>query len=121
MRSLIVHWGAPFAVDAATVADPGHRSRYRGGLPSIIAYNGLVDTTIPIEHILEVQRAYTAANGTMVVRPLPGQPHACWDATVVVPEPDGKNRTLTMPEDAFDFIRQVQMLPPTDDPHPLVS
>ena len=114
VRSMIVHWGAPFAVDRATAADPGHRSRYTAaGLPSIIAYNGLVDTTIPIEHILEVQREYTAANGTMVVRPLPGQPHACWNATVVVPGPDGKNRTLTMPEDAFAFIQRVQMLPPT--------
>ena len=121
VRSMIVHWGAPFAVDAVTTADPRHRSRYaraavagaasEAPLPSIIAYNGLVDTTIPIEHILEAQRAYAAANGTMVVRPLPGEPHACWDATVVV-----GNRTLTMPEDAFVFIRQVQKLPPIYEP-----
>jgi hypothetical protein len=136
VRSMIVHWGAPFAVDAATVADPLHRSRYEyqtaaapanagrlpasavagaAPLPSIIAYNGLVDTTIPIEHILEVQRAYAAANGTMVVRPLPGEPHACWNATVVVRQPDGQNRTVTMPEDAFDFVRRVQMLPSFED------
>jgi acetyl esterase/lipase len=148
VRSMIVHWGAPFAVDAATAADPLHRSRYqRTGagagagapagtgarwvpatavspsvaavadeppLPSIIAFNGLIDTTIPIEHILEVQRAYEAVNGTMVVRPLPDEPHACWNATVVVHEPDGQNRTISMPEDAFDFIQRVQMLPPSE-------
>ena len=28
VRSMIVHWGAPFAVDAVTTADPQHRSRY---------------------------------------------------------------------------------------------
>ena len=102
-------------MDLATAADPRHRSRYQGaGLPSIIAYNGLVDTTIPIEHILGVQRAYAAANGTMVVRPLPGQPHACWNATVEQPQPDGTNRTVGMPEDAFDFIRRVQELTPIE-------
>ena len=59
VRSMIIHWGAPFAVDIATAADPQHRSRYQqaqqaGALPSIIGYTGLVDTTIPIEHILQV-------------------------------------------------------------------
>ena len=47
VRSMIVHWGAPFGVDIATSADPKHRSRYhRGAQPSIIAYSGLVDTTV---------------------------------------------------------------------------
>jgi glucosylceramidase len=118
VRSMIVHWGAPFAVDTATAADPLHRSRYEqaaaaGSLPSIIAYNGLVDTTIPIEHILEVQRAYEVVNGTIVVRPLPGDPHACWNATVVRPV-DGKQQPMTMPEDAFEFIQRVQRLPSVD-------
>lgn len=44
VRSMVVHWGSPFAVDAVTAADPLHRSRYQLepplALPSIIAYNG---------------------------------------------------------------------------------
>ena len=109
VRSMIVHWGAPFAVDIATAADKLHRDRYRhqGGLPSIIAYNGLVDTTIPIEHIRAVQRAYENVNATLVVRPLPGQPHACWDANVTV---DGV--VTTQSADAFAFIKREQQLQP---------
>ena len=106
VRSMVVHWGAPFAVDIATTADPLHRSRYLPHpLPSIIAFNGLIDTTVPIEHIREVQRAYQAANATIVVRPLPNQPHACWDANVTV-----GGRQVTQPEDAFAFIRSDQRL-----------
>ena len=105
---MIVHWGAPFAVDIATKADPLHRSRYNhNSLPSIIAYNGLIDTTVPIEHIRAVQRAYEAVNATIVVRPLPNQPHACWDATVTV---DGV--VTTQSADAFNFIRREWRLQP---------
>jgi acetyl esterase/lipase len=110
VRSMIVHWGAPFAVDIATVADPLHHSRYHrdpGSLPSIIAYNGLVDTTIPIEHIRAVQRAYEEVNATIVVRPLPNEPHACWGANVTV---DGV--VVTQSADAFEFIRREQELQP---------
>eukprot|EP00937_MAST-01D_sp_MAST-1D-sp2_P000259 g259.t1 len=109
VRSLVVHWGAPFAVDIATAADPEHRSRYRRDprdpLPAIISYNGLVDTTVPIEHIRAVQRAYAAANGTIVVRPLPNQPHACWDATVTV-----GGVVKSQSADAFEFITREQHL-----------
>ena len=189
VRSMVVHWGSPFAVDAVTAADPLHRSRYQLepplALPSIIAYNGkkwtcrrivfvifliffgsvlffvfviffflvncgicalyvpsrrkstlhallcspqcictltcvtaagmpllhaiegLVDTTIPIEHIRAVQRAYEEVNATLVVRALPNQPHACWDANVTV---DGV--VTTQSADAFDFIRREQQLQP---------
>ena len=94
-----------------TAADPQHRSRYRrdaqNPLPSIIAFNGLVDTTVPIEHIRAVQRAYDEVNATIVVRPLPNEPHACWDATVTV---DGV--VTTQSADAFAFIKQQQQLQP---------
>ena len=108
VRSMIVHWGAPFAVDIVSRADPQHRSRYLAphtALPSIISYNGLVDTTVPIEHIRAVQRAYQQANATIVVRPLPHQPHACWDANVTV-----SGVELTQSADAFAFIRREQRL-----------
>ena len=108
VRSMIVHWGAAFAVDIATAADPEHRSRYhRDTQPSIIAYNGLIDTTVPIEHIRAVQRAYEKVNGTIVVRPLPHQPHACWDATVTV-----GGVVTTQSADAFEFIKREQQLRP---------
>jgi hypothetical protein len=105
---MIVHWGAAFAVDIAT-ADPLHRSRdgkvtmvtstvtksvtkRRVDLPTPTTFcprswptmNGLVDTTVPIEHIRSVQRACAEANATTVVRPLPNQPRGCWDANVAV-------------------------------------
>jgi len=110
VRSMVVHWGAPFAVDIATAADPQHRSRYqRDPLPPIIAYNGLVDSTVPIEHIRAVQRAYEEVNATIVVRAMPNEPHACWNASVTV---DGV--VTTQSADAFEFIRREQQLQPIE-------
>lgn len=77
------------------------------GMPLLHAIEGLVDTTIPIEHIRAVQRAYEKVNATLVVRALPNQPHACWDANVTV---DGV--VTTQSADAFDFIRREQQLQP---------
>lgn len=54
-----------------------------------------------------MQRAYEKVNATIVIRPLPNQPHACWDATVTV---DGV--VTTQSADAFEFIKREQRLQP---------
>jgi hypothetical protein len=114
VRSVVAHWGAAYGVVAATYADPLTRDRYAHAanasvLPSVLEFNGLIDTTIPIQHAREIQANYGRSDvrGTMAIVPLPHQPHACWGANVTVP---ATGETKTQSQVAFEWVVQEQGL-----------
>jgi acetyl esterase/lipase len=114
VRSVIAHWGAAYGVVAATAVDPLKRDRYAHAanaslLPSVLEFNGLIDTTIPIQHARSIQAHYGRhdVNGRMAIVPLPNQPHACWDANVTVPT---TGETKTQSQFAFEWTVRDQGL-----------
>jgi hypothetical protein len=113
VRSVVAHWGAAYGVVAVTAADPAKRDRYahaaiRGLLPSVLEFNGLIDTTIPIQHARSIQANYGRRDvkGRMSIVPLPHQPHGVFTANVTTPIGGSKTQSQV----AFDWIVQDQAL-----------
>jgi hypothetical protein len=101
VRSVVAHWGAAYGVVAVEAADPAKRDRYAYAasaalLPSVLEFNGLVDTTIPIQHALSIQANYDRPdiNGRMSIVPLPHTPHGVFTENVTTP---GAGLALTLP------------------------
>ena len=113
VRSVVAHWGAAYAVVAVTAADPAKRDRYEHAaisslLPSILEFNGLIDTTIPIQHALSIQANYDRRDvkGRMFIVPLPHEPHGQFTANVTSPAGGSKTQSQV----AFDWIVNDQAL-----------
>ena len=92
VRSVVAHWGAAYGVVAVTAADPAMRDRYEHAaiaslLPSMLEFNQLIDTTIPIQHALSIQANYHRrdAEGRMTIVPLSHEPHGQFTANVTSP------------------------------------
>ena len=110
VRSVVAHWGAAYGVVAITAADPAKRDRYAyaanaGLLPSVLEINGLIDTTIPIQHALSIQANYERVEGRMLIVPLPHEPHGVFTANVTTP-----TGSRTQSQVAFDWIAHAQGL-----------
>jgi hypothetical protein len=114
VRSVVAHWGAAYGVVAVEAADPTKRDRYSYAastalLPSVLEFNGLIDTTIPIQHALSIQANYGRrdVNGTMTIVPLPHTPHGVFTENVTIP---GRASSKTQSQVAFDWIVSDQSL-----------
>jgi hypothetical protein len=77
-------------------------------LPSVLEFNGLVDTTIPIQHALSIQANYHRPDikGRMSIVPLPHQPHGMFTANVTTPTGGSKTQSQV----AFEWIVNDQAL-----------
>jgi len=113
VRSVVAHWGAAYGVEAVTAADPAKRDRYAYAagasvLPSVLEFNGLIDTTIPIQHARSIQANYDRGDvkGSMTIVPLPHEPHGQFTANVTTPT--GASRTQS--QVAFDWVVHDQAL-----------
>ena len=75
----------------------------------MLEFNGLVDTTIPIQHALSIQANYGRrdVNGRMSIVPLPHTPHGVFTENVTTP---GKAGSKTQSQVAFDWIVHDQAL-----------
>ena len=114
VRSVVAHWGAAYGVVAATAADPAKRDRYAYAakaslLPSVLEFNGLVDTTIPIQHALSIQANYDRRDvgGRMSIVPLPHTPHGVFTQNVTTP---GSAGSKTQSQVAFEWVVRDQAL-----------
>eukprot|EP01050_Picozoa_sp_SAG11_P037060 SAG11_NODE_14430_length_612_cov_0.830409_1_plen_147_part_01 len=113
VRSVVAHWGAAYGVEAVTAADPAKRDRYEHAaiaslLPSVLEFNGLIDTTIPIQHARSIQANYERpdVNGRISIIPLPHQPHGMFTANVTTPTGGSKTQSQV----AFEWIVHDQAL-----------
>eukprot|EP01044_Picomonas_judraskeda_P007166 COSAG03_NODE_756_length_5978_cov_29.453308_1_plen_497_part_00 len=114
VRSVVAHWGAAYGVEAVEAADPAKRDRYAYAasaalLPSVLEFNGLIDTTIPIQHALSIQANYGRhdVDGRMSIVPLPHTPHGVFTENVTTP---GRAGSKTQSQVAFDWIVHDQAL-----------
>jgi acetyl esterase/lipase len=113
VRSVVAHWGAAYGVVAVTAADPAKRDRYAYAanasvLPSVLEFNGLIDTTIPIQHAQSILANYDRSDvkGRMSIVPLPHQPHGVFTANVTTPTGGSKTQSQV----AFDWVVHDQTL-----------
>ena len=78
-------------------------------MPSVLEFNGLVDTTIPIQHALSIQANYDRRDvgGRMSIVPLPHTPHGVFTQNVTTP---GSAGSKTQSQVAFEWVVRDQAL-----------
>ena len=98
VTGFIDYWGGLFAVDAMTTKDGA--SRWSSASPPTIAFHGTNDTTVAPASGDVMCSNLTALGATCLKVDLPGEAHACWDATVELD--DGSRQSIF--DYAFDFM-----------------
>ena len=82
---------------------------YQAGSTLAVEFNGLVDTTIPIQHALSIQANYDRRDvgGRMSIVPLPHTPHGVFTQNVTTP---GSAGSKTQSQVAFEWVVRDQAL-----------